>query len=102
MIKEEIYFNEKAHVDLVKDVFCEKSDEFNELNITYGDIKIRQDYSEDNEYWSELEVDLFIDNKLIDVIEFFIYRNNKLETQIAETKIWLLNTVNEIMSRFKM
>ena len=63
----------------------------------YG-VVIKIDFAANNNS-SEIEITLSIDNELVDIIEFFVWKDGGPHASIQEIETWLKNALDDALVR---
>jgi hypothetical protein len=74
---------EREVIERINELFKSFNSRLSTKNITY-DIQLKCDeYSDVNDYDSEVEINFYVNNQFFDIIEFFIFRNGSLNINKA-------------------
>jgi hypothetical protein len=79
---------ESSVVERIKDMLNEQSSALRKHGIIRETISTNRGGDLESDYWSELAVDLWTDKDLFEVIEFFMFKENRSHASIAEITAW--------------
>ena len=92
--------HEREVIGCLQSVLLRYSDRFQELKLVPKIDELRRSNVGSSNYFSEIAVYFKDDtNDLIDIIEFFIYRDGKRVSSIQETETWLEEVIHDVQQR---
>ena len=87
---------EEAVLQLVNSAIVQESTHLRACGVTKETVSIHRSGDFGRAYDSEVEVKFWIDNNLVDILEFFVYRRGVPDASLAEIGEWFFKKMRQI------
>lgn len=91
---------EKKVLDLTKRVLDEYGKKISELNLRFELFGPKLFNKDVESYTSEIKICFYKDGEMMDILEFFIFRDGREVASLDEIKEWLKNNVDDVLRNY--
>ena len=85
-------------VRMVHEVLAAHAEVLDSLGLTAQTGGLRRSEQRGADYWSELAVYFSDENGVCDVLEFFIYWEDKPASTVEELRVWFVSALSDVLS----
>lgn len=93
------YGFEKEVIELTRKILNEYSNKISEQKMRFELIGPKSVNTGPESHTSEIEILFFHNDSLVDILEFFVFRNGKKIADLEKIKEWLHNSLEDVLNK---
>ncbi len=90
---------EKEVIDLTKKILNEYNNKISEQKLRFELIGPKTVSNGPESHTSEIEILFFRNESIVDILEFFVFRNGKKIADLEKIKEWLHNSLEDVLNK---